>query len=236
VGESAFAHKGGVHVNAVMKESRAYEHMEPDLVGNRRRVLVSDLSGKSNIDYKIKELGVELGENGLDSRKIVSEIKSMEHEGYQFEAADGSLKILMEKLADQFHPMFDLESFRVIIEKNKAEPCKSQATIEISVGDKTEITAAKGAGPVSALDNALRKALEKFYLTDLDTMRLVDYKVRVIDGREGTGAKVRVLVESRDKDDIWKTIGVSEDIIEASWHALEDSFQHMLSKEKSKPG
>ncbi len=236
VGESAFAHKGGIHVNAVMKESRAYEHLDPDLVGNRRRVLVSDLSGKSNIDYKIKELGVELGENGLDSRKIVSEIKSMEHEGYQFESADGSLKILMEKLADQFHPMFDLESFRVIIEKNKSEPCKSQATIEISVGDKTEITAAKGAGPVSALDNALRKALEKFYLTDLDTMRLVDYKVRVIDGREGTGAKVRVLIESRDKDEIWKTIGVSEDIIEASWHALEDSFQHMLSKEKSKPG
>jgi 2-isopropylmalate synthase len=160
----------------------------------------------------------------------------MEHEGYQFEAADGSLKILMEKFAEQFHPMFDLESFRVIIEKNKDEPCNAQAIIEITVGDKTEITAAKGDGPVSALDNALRKALEKFYLTDLDTMRLVDYKVRVIDGREGTAAKVRVLVESRDKDDIWRTIGVSEDIIEASWHALSDSFQYMLSKEKPKPG
>jgi 2-isopropylmalate synthase len=232
VGESAFAHKGGIHVDAVMKDSRAYEHMDPILVGNKRRVLVSDLSGKSNIEYKIKELGVELGENGLDSRKIVSQIKQMEHEGYQFEAADGSLKILMEKLAEQFQPMFDLESFRVIIEKNKDESCKAQATIEVSVGGKTEITAAKGDGPVSALDNALRKALEKFYLTDLDTMRLVDYKVRVIDGREGTAARVRVMVESRDKDDIWKTIGVSHDIIEASWHALEDSFQYKLSKEK----
>ncbi|MBW2193457.1 MAG: citramalate synthase, partial [Deltaproteobacteria bacterium] len=234
VGESAFAHKGGIHVNAVMKISRAYEHMNPERVGNRRRVLISDLSGKSNIEYKIKELGIDLAENGLDTRKIVSEIKRMEHEGYQFEAADGSLKILMEKFADQFQPMFDLESFRVIIEKNKDQPCNSQATIEISVGGKTEITAAKGKGPVSALDNALRKALESFYRTDLDTMRLVDYKVRVIEGREGTGARVRVMLESRDKDDIWRTIGVSHDIIEASWHALEDSFQYKLSKENTK--
>lgn len=234
VGESAFAHKGGIHVDAVMKTSRAYEHMPPELVGNRRRVLVSDLSGKGNIEYKIKELGIDLAENGLDTRKVVAEIKRLEHQGYQFEAADGSLKILMEKFAEQFQPKFDLESFRVIIEKNKDQPCNSQATIEISVGGKTEITAAKGKGPVSALDNALRKALEKFYLTDLDTMRLVDYKVRVIEGREGTGARVRVLVESRDEDDIWRTIGVSQDIIEASWHALEDSFQYKLSKENSK--
>ncbi|MFC1811934.1 citramalate synthase [Thermodesulfobacteriota bacterium] len=233
VGDSAFAHKGGIHVDAVMKISRAYEHMDAELVGNRRRVLVSDLSGKSNITYKMKELGIDFAENGLDSRKIVSEIKRMEHQGYQFEAADGSLKILMEKFTDQFQPLFDLESFRVIIEKNKDQPCNSQATIEISVGEKTEITAARGDGPVSALDNALRKALEKFYLTDLDTMRLVDYKVRVIEGREGTSARVRVLIESRDKDDVWKTIGVSHDIIEASWHALQDSFQYKLKKERS---
>jgi len=232
VGDSAFAHKGGIHVNAIMKTSRAYEHMDPELVGNRRRVLVSDLSGKSNITYKMKELGIDFAENGLDSRRIVSEIKRMEHQGYQFEAADGSLKILMEKFTDQFQPLFDLESFRVIIEKNKDQPCNSQATIEISVGEKTEITAARGDGPVSALDNALRKALEKFYLTDLDTMRLVDYKVRVIDGREGTGARVRVLIESRDKDDVWKTVGVSHDVIEASWHALQDSFQYKLKKER----
>ena len=178
------------------------------------------------------ETAVTRQQTTMAQGNAISQIKQMEHEGYQFEAADGSLKILMEKLAEQFQPMFDLESFRVIIEKNKDESCKAQATIEVSVGDKTEITAAKGDGPVSALDNALRKALEKFYLTDLDTMRLVDYKVRVIDGRAGTAARVRVMVESRDKDDIWKTIGVSHDIIEASWHALEDSFQYKLTKEK----
>ena len=231
VGKSAFAHKGGLHVNAIMKVSRAYEHINPEKIGNNRRVLVSDLSGKSNVEYKAKELGVELGENGLDSRKIVSEIKRMEQEGFQFDVADGSLKILLEKFTQQFSPSFELESFRVAIEKNKDQPCSAQATIKISVDNKEEITAAEGYGPVSALDNALRKALGKFF-PDLDTMRLVDFKVRVIDGREGTAAKVRVLIDSRDQDHLWSTIGVSEDIIEASWQALADSFQYKLAKEK----
>jgi len=231
VGKSAFAHKGGLHVNAIMKVPRAYEHMNPEDIGNNRRVLVSDLSGKSNVEYKAKELGVELGENGLDSRKIVSEIKRMEQEGFQFDVADGSLKILLEKFTQQFSPLFELESFRVSIEKNKDQPCSSQATIKISVDNREEITAAEGYGPVSALDNALRKALGKFF-PDLDTMRLVDFKVRVIDGREGTAAKVRVLIDSRDQDNLWSTIGVSEDIIEASWQALADSFQYKLAKEK----
>ena len=231
VGKSAFAHKGGLHVNAIMKVSRAYEHINPEKIGNNRRVLVSDLSGKSNVEYKAKELGVELGENGLDSRKIVSEIKRMEQEGFQFDVADGSLKILLEKFTQQFSPLFELESFRVSIEKNKDQPCSAQATIKISVDNKEEITAAEGYGPVSALDNALRKALGKFF-PDLDTMRLVDFKVRVIDGREGTAAKVRVLIDSRDQDHLWSTIGVSEDIIEASWQALADSFQYKLAKEK----
>jgi 2-isopropylmalate synthase len=231
VGKSAFAHKGGLHVNAIMKVSRAYEHINPEKIGNNRRVLVSDLSGKSNVEYKAKELGVELGENGLDSRKIVSEIKRMEQEGFQFDVADGSLKILLEKFTQQFSPSFELESFRVAIEKNKDQPCSAQATIKISVDNKEEITAAEGYGPVSALDNALRKALGKFF-PDLDTMRLVDFKVRVIDGREGTAAKVRVLIDSRDQDYLWSTIGVSEDIIEASWQALADSFQYKLAKEK----
>jgi len=232
VGKSAFAHKGGIHVSAIMKVPIAYEHMDPQLVGNERRVLVSDLSGKSNVTYKAEELGLSLGNNGYDSRKIVSEIKQLEQEGYQFDAAEGSFKILLEKLTDQFDPLFDLESFRVTIEKDGDKPCTAHATVKISVGNTHEITAAEGYGPVSALDNALRKALGRFF-PDLDTMRLVDFKVRVIDGTRGTDAKVRVLIESRDQDQLWSTIGVSEDIIEASWHALADSFQYKLAHEKN---
>ena len=231
VGKSAFAHKGGIHVSAIMKAPRAYEHMDPEMVGNSRRVLVSDLSGKSNVEYKAKELGVELGKNGFDSRQIATEIKQMEQEGYQFDSADGTFKILLEKFTDQFKPHFALESFRVTIEKDKEQPCSAHATIKIRVGDKEEITAGEGYGPVSALDNALRKALDKFY-PDLDTMRLVDFKVRVIDGTRGTAAKVRVLIESRDQHEIWSTMGVSEDIIEASWQALADSFQFKLDNEE----
>jgi len=229
VGKSAFAHKGGIHVNAIMKEPLAYEHMDPEQVGNRRRVLVSDLSGKSNVEYKAQELGVTLGGNGFDSQVIVNRIKEMEEQGYQFDVADGTFKIMVEKFTEQFKPLFELESFRVAIEKDRDQPCSAHATIKVAVGDSEEITAAEGLGPVSALDNALRKALGRFY-PDLDTMRLVDFKVRVIDGREGTEAKVRVLIESRDHDHIWSTIGVSEDIIEASWQALADSFQYKLSK------
>ena len=231
VGKSAFAHKGGIHVSAIMKVPRAYEHMDPAIVGNQRRVLISDLSGKSNVEFKARELGVELGNNGYDSSKIVSEIKQLEQQGYQFDVAEGSFKILMEKFTDQFNPLFELEAFRVTIEKDKDQPCSSQATVKITVGGKQEITAAEGYGPVSALDNALRKALDRFY-PDLDTMSLVDFKVRVIDGSRGTAAKVRVFIESRDQDEIWSTIGVSEDIIEASWQALADSFQYKLANEK----
>lgn len=232
VGKSAFAHKGGIHVSAIMKDSKAYEHMDPELVGNRRRVLVSDLSGKSNIEYKAKELGIDLGGNGFDSKKIVSVIKEMEQNGYQFDVADGSFKIQVEKLTKRFTPMFDLESFRVVIEKDKNKPCLAHATVKISVEGRHEITAAEGDGPVSALDNALRKALDKFY-PDVHAMRLVDFKVRVIDGRDGTAAKVRVLIESRDRNEIWSTMGVSEDIIEASWQALADSFQYKLTAKTS---
>jgi 2-isopropylmalate synthase len=228
VGKSAFAHKGGIHVSAIMKTSRAYEHLEPELVGNARRVLVSDLSGKSNVEYKAKELGIELGTNGVGSREIVTEIKRMEQEGYQFEAAEGSFKILLEKFADKFMPLFELKAFRVHIEKDADRPCSAHATIKVSVDGREEITAAEGDGPVSALDNALRKALYNFY-PELEDMRLIDYKVRVIDGRAGTAAKVRVLIESRDQDNIWSTIGVSEDIIEASWQALADSVQYKLA-------
>ena len=230
VGKSAFTHKGGIHVNAIMKTQRAYEHMDPQLVGNRRRVLVSDLSGKSNVEYKAKEMGIELGGNGYDSKMIVSKIKDLEEQGFQFDVADGSFKILVEKFTRQFNPFFSLVSFRVSIEKDRDRPCKAHATIKIAVGDREEITAAEGDGPVSALDNAIRKALDNFFPT-IDYMRLVDFKVRVIDGRAGTAAKVRVFIESRDQDEVWTTIGVSEDIIEASWQALADSFHYKLAKE-----
>ena len=229
VGKSAFAHKGGVHVSAIMKNPASYEHMDPEQVGNRRRVLVSDLSGKSNIKYKSREMGIKLGGNGYDSEKIVQEIKRLEDQGYQFDAAEGSLELLMKKVTGQFEDPFTLESFRVIIEKNRSRPSTSQATIKISVGGDQEITAAEGDGPVNALDNALRKALNKFF-PRIKEMGLVDFKVRVIDGGGGTAAKVSVKIESRDPREIWSTIGVSENIIEASWQALADSVQYKLLK------
>ena len=232
VGKSAFAHKGGIHVNAIMKEPRAYEHMDPTLVGNERRVLVSDMAGKSNVEYKAREMGINIEGNGVNSSDIVAEVKRLEQEGYQFDVADGTFKILMEKLTNQFQPLFELDSFRVTIEKDKDQPCYSHALIKIGVGNVKEITAAEGHGPVSALDNALRKALNHVYRNELDPVHLVDFKVRVLDGTEGTGAKVRVLLESRDEEQLWSTIGVSEDIIEASWQALADSFQFKLAKDK----
>ncbi|MDD4272303.1 MAG: citramalate synthase [Desulfobacter postgatei] len=230
VGRSAFTHKGGVHVSAIMKNPKAYEHMVPELVGNRRRVLVSEQSGKSNIAYKAKELGVDLGDDESKKSLIVNNIKEMENDGYEFDAAEGTLKLLMEKLTEQYQSHFELESFRVVVEKDKERPCYSHAMIKIRVGDKTEITSAEGEGPVSALDNALRKALATMYPSVRD-LHLVDFKVRVIDGSDGTDARVRVLIESRDTDHIFSTIGVSEDIIEASWQALADSFQYKLSLE-----
>ncbi|EIM65256.1 citramalate synthase [Desulfobacter postgatei] len=230
VGRSAFTHKGGVHVSAIMKNPKAYEHMVPEIVGNRRRVLVSEQSGKSNIAYKAKELGVDLGDDESKKSLIVNNIKEMENEGYEFDAAEGTLKLLMEKLTEQYQSHFELESFRVVVEKDKERPCYSHAMIKIRVGDKTEITSAEGEGPVSALDNALRKALATMYPSVRD-LHLVDFKVRVIDGSDGTDARVRVLIESRDTDHIFSTIGVSEDIIEASWQALADSFQYKLSLE-----
>ena len=230
VGKSAFAHKGGVHVSAVMKLPEAYEHIPPNRVGNRRRILVSDLSGKSNIDFKAGEMGISLGGNGYDSEKIVQEVKKLEDQGYEFDAAEGSLELLIKKVTGQFLEPFRLESFRVTTEKDLSNESLSQATIKIRVGNDYEITAAEGDGPVSALDNALRKALMKFY-PRIEEMGLVDFKVRVIDGSDGTSSRVRVQIESRDSREIWSTIGVSENIIEASWQALVDSVQYKLLKD-----
>jgi 2-isopropylmalate synthase len=231
VGRSAFAHKGGVHVSAVAKNSAAYEHMPPELIGNHRRVLVSDLSGKSNVEYKAKELGIDLAKNSNLSKKIVHEVKLMEDRGFQFDAADGSLSLLIKKAIGEFVDPFTLECFSVVTSRTEENPCLSQATIKISVDGEEELTAAEGNGPVNALDHALRKALTKFY-PQIREMRLVDFKVRTLEGSEGTAAGVRVLLDSTDEEEIWSTIGVSENIIEASWQALVDSIEYKLSKDK----
>ncbi|MDL2286202.1 citramalate synthase [Desulfococcaceae bacterium OttesenSCG-928-F15] len=228
VGKSAFAHKGGAHVSAVLKDPRAYEHMVPELVGNSRRVVMSDYSGKSNVVYKAEEMGIDM--KGVDSREVVAEIKRLEQEGFQFEAAEGSFRLLVERMAKRFCPKFELKSFRVTIEKDEDRLCQSHAIVYIGLpgGKEEELAAALGDGPVSALDNALRKALNRFYPEEIAHMQLTDYKVRVLDGKDGTAAKVRVLIDSRDGDNAWSTIGVSEDIIEASWQALADSFHYRL--------
>jgi 2-isopropylmalate synthase len=231
VGRSAFAHKGGVHVSAVAKNSAAYEHMQPELVGNRRRVLVSDLAGKSNVEYKARELGIDLAKNDSVSKKIAHEVKLMEDRGFQFDAADGSLSLLIKKAIGEFTDPFTLECFSVVTSRSEDNPCLSQATIKISVDGEEELTAAEGNGPVNALDHALRKALTKFY-PRIKEMHLVDFKVRTLEGSEGTAAGVRVLLDSTDGKEVWSTIGVSENIIEASWQALVDSIEYKLSKDK----
>ena len=230
VGRSAFAHKGGVHVSAITKNARAYEHIPPEVVGNRQRVLVSDLSGKSNIEYKAREMGIDLGRDDQISRKIVSVIKALEDEGYQFDAAEGSLTLLIKKITGEFQEPFSLESYQVFSLKVGEGFPLCHATVKITVGNEVEITAAEGNGPINALDHALRKALTKFY-PQIQEMHLVDFKVRIIEGTEGTAAKVRVLLDSRDDHDLWSTIGVSTNIIEAGWQALVDSIKYKLSKD-----
>lgn len=227
-GESAFAHKGGIHVSAVRRNPETYEHIKPELVGNSRKVLVSELSGKSNILQKAEELGLKL-EDDDTARRVVEEIKELEGEGYHYEAAEGSFEILVNRLTGKHEVYFNLVSFRVISEQKGRESLPCEATIQVKVENRTEHTAAKGVGPVNALDNALRKALDEFYpeLSDVD---LTDFKVRVLDETAGTEAKVRVLVEMSDGEEHWRTVGVSENIIEASWEALTDGIDYQLMK------
>ncbi|HQA03223.1 MAG TPA: citramalate synthase [Thermodesulfovibrio thiophilus] len=236
VGESAFAHKGGVHVSAVSKRPETYEHIKPELVGNRQRILVSDLAGKSNILKKAEELGIPLQLISPEVQAIVNAVKTLENEGYQFESAEASLELLFRKTLGLKRKFFDLIGFRVIDEKrsnNYFTP--SEATIMVKVGRRIEHTAATGNGPVNALDNALRKALEKFY-PELKKVKLKDYKVRVVNSGKGTASKVRVLIESGDEKSVWSTVGVSENIIEASWQAIVDSIEYKLCREKLKKG
>ena len=233
VGESAFAHKGGVHVSAVMKTALTYEHVAPEAVGNMRRVLISDLSGRSNVLFKAKELGVELDESSSAVQKIVDEIKEMEHYGYSYEDAEGSFELMVKRHTGEMKHFFDLERFKVSIQKDHLEKdARSEALIKIRVGNETEITAAEGDGPVNALDQALRKALEKFY-PELSEIHLTDYKVRVLDSQNATAAKVRVLIETKNGTSSWNTVGVSPDVVEASWKALVDSISYHLLKHRA---
>ncbi len=232
VGSSAFAHKGGIHVSAILKNPRTYEHLQPEEVGNKRRVLVSDLSGRSNILYKSEQMGIDLENHAKEVPRIVQEIKQLEHEGYQFEAADASFELLLRRGLGEPTRFFELQSFRVVIEKRPDEPSTSEASIKVRVNNVEEHTAAEGDGPVNALDNALRKALNKFF-PELKEMKLSDYKVRVLNENYGTAAKVRVLIESKDSQSHWTTVGASENIIEASWQALTDSISYFLLKNHS---
>lgn len=232
VGRSAFAHKGGVHINAVMKNPETYEHIKPEEVGNHRRILVSELSGKTSIILKAKEMELDLSKNDPKTRKILRLVQNLENQGYYFEAADASFELLMKKALKKYRSFFTLEGFKVSIEKREDNTLISEATIKLRVNRKEEHTAAEGDGPVNALDNALRKALNKFYPA-LAKMHLSDFKVRVLDEKAGTAARVRVLIQSQDEKSSWGTVGVSENIIEASWQALVDSVEYKLLKDKS---
>jgi 2-isopropylmalate synthase len=230
VGESAFAHKGGIHVHAVRKKAETYEHVPPEVVGNRRRILVSDASGKGSLLEKAAEYGLDLDASDPRLQGILTELKELERQGYQFEGAEGSFELLMRKALGAHRRFFDLIGFRVIVEKRReAEEPLCEATIMLRVGQEVEHTASVGAGPVNALDHALRKALEGFY-PQLKDVRLIDYKVRVLAAQDGTASRVRVLIESGDQTGTWGTVGVSTNIIEASWQALVDSIEYRLSR------
>ncbi|MFH1457754.1 MAG: citramalate synthase [Candidatus Omnitrophota bacterium] len=233
-GLSAFAHKGGVHINAVMKNPKTYEHIEPSLVGNRRRILVSELAGKTGILIRAKDLELNLNKEDPKAKKILKLIQSLEHKGFHFEAAEASFELLMKRALKKYKKFFELEGFRVVIEKSSDKKITSEAIIKLKVKGIKEHTAAEGDGPINALDNALRKALKDFYPM-LSKMHLSDFKVRVLDEKAGTAARVRVLIQSQDELDTWSTIGVSENIIEASWQALVDSVEYKLLKDGKAP-
>ena len=234
VGDSAFSHKGGIHVSAVTKNPETYEHIRPELVGNVQRILISDLAGRSNILSKAKGYGLDVSSKDPAVLTILSQLKELEHQGFQYEGAEGSFELLMNRALGTRQQYFQLEWYRVTVQKvREDQPPIVEATIIVRVGDQVEHTAALGNGPVNALDNALRKALLRFY-PELNEVSLDDYKVRVLSSVEGTGARVRVLIESGDKEDKWGTVGVSTDILEASWQALVDSITYKLYKEEKK--
>jgi 2-isopropylmalate synthase len=229
VGRSAFAHKGGMHVHAINRIAESYEHINPEVVGNERRILVSELSGRSNIVAKATQYEIEHDADLMT--KILERVQDLEAVGYQFEAAEASFDLLIKKMAGTYEPKFERVHFRVNVESFSDKPAETEATIKLRVNGEETHVVGEGDGPVNALDTALRKALLPIY-PNLAGMHLVDYKVRVINSAEGTAARVRVVIESRDEDDIWSSVGVSENIIEASWLALVDSVEYKLYKDQ----
>jgi 2-isopropylmalate synthase len=228
VGATAFAHKGGIHVNAVEKLARSYEHIDPAVVGNRRRVLISDLAGRSNIVMKAQELGFKISADTPELKTILSRIKDLEHQGFEFEAAEASLALLIRRILRHKDFPFTVEAYHVSMRRDAADSVV-EATVKVRVGSKVAHTVAEGDGPVNALDGALRAALVKFF-PQLNRVRLTDYKVRILDSVTGTAAKTRVLIESTDGREEWGTVGVSENIIEASLRALVDSMEYALMR------
>ncbi len=226
VGKCAFAHKGGMHVDGVCKNSKSFEHIDPSVVGNERRFLTSEVAGRTTILSMVQKINPRIEKNSPETSKIIDRLKELEYEGYQFEGADGAFELLVRKSLGKYKPFFELENFKIIGEHGQT----ASAVIKVKVDGTEEITAAEGDGPVNALDKALRKALEVFYPA-LSAVHLTDYKVRVLDSNSATASKVRVLIESSDGEASWTTVGVSKDIIEASWIALVDSIEYKLIKD-----
>lgn len=232
VGGDAFAHKGGMHIDAVNKNPVSYEHVTPDSVGNARKILMSEVAGRSTILGKINQVDPSLTKDSPETHKIIDKLKALEHEGYQFESAESSFELLVRKLLGKFKPSFELKEFKVIVNEPSVNGVNSSAMLKIDVDGEDEITAAEGDGPVNALDKALRRALERFY-PEIREVKLTDYKVRVLDSDRASAAKVRVLIESSDQQDSWTTIGVSTDVIDASWRALVDAIEFKLAKSRT---
>jgi len=235
VGASAFTHKGGLHVSGIMKWEDSYQHINPDLVGNCPKVVVSELSGKGNIIYKAKELGIALPSKSKEAHQVLQQLKLLESRGFQYEDADASFELLLRRAQPEYKPPFELIDFMVVVERHRRPSREdesgllAEATVKVRVGDTIMHTAAEGNGPVNALDRALRKALLEFY-PDLTAVELIDYKVRILEESAGTGSQVRVLIESGDGRKQWRTVGSSTNIIEASWLALADSVEYFLFK------
>ncbi|PAW75627.1 MAG: citramalate synthase [Verrucomicrobia bacterium Tous-C9LFEB] len=231
VGVTAFSHKGGLHVNAINKVAHSYEHIKPELVGNKQHVLVGELSGRTNVMLKAKQLDLELDEKSPETKQILDTIKQLENEGYEFEAADASFELLVRRQLQKREAFFELQEYHVSIRKSQLHNYDTcEATIKLIIDGEKVYTVAEGDGPVNALDAALRQALSKHYHS-IQHIRLTDYKVRILDSDTGTAAKTRVLIESTDGVETWTTVGVSFDIIEASWRALQDSVEYKLIKE-----
>jgi 2-isopropylmalate synthase len=229
VGKSAFAHKGGMHVSGIARNTSSYEHIAPEIVGNERRILISELSGRSNIAALAARHHIAPDPKLMD--QILAKVVSMEGAGYQFEAADASFDLLVRRSMGTFRPHFERLSFHVNVEVNGDGNIRTEATVKIRIGEIVRHEVAEGDGPVNALDAAMRKALHGSF-PNLAKLHLVDYKVRVINSEAATAAGVRVVIESQDENDVWGTVGVSENVIEASWIALVDSFEYKLWKDE----